>query len=502
VVETLAHAGDSLLDPDPRTRSLFDGTRDGIRSRLDRFGSWSRSRSGVGAGSSSRPTPEHIQPPDELSTYRQQYESTPLLSAPIDQMSDDVLADGRRVVADDDRTQEFLAGWVESCAIVAGEPHRDIIELLDLWNKCYDIYGVAPSENVPAVERPDAIAALKMIPPATLSYHTRPQSSMLVRPEDDDRYDVETTPRDTAAAYTQYADDASRRWTDESGQELDPIHLDAEQVTRGVRNPEVGGVAGSSAIATVSADVERQTDYFEHDATAVESLAWGQWFAGFEPIVLDDEIIEFDEGAQDDFESELEGVEPGGIVTHDGKINLENMPGELADILDRYEYQTDYILSAMPAPKFMTGFADNLNRDIADDQREAHEQRVALRKERISRTFSPVLQRVAEQFGHDPSGVRLLLEPEESGSPILSLSPEEIESIERLANAIDTVSGAADASTLVEEDALLDLVLQLPEGVGVPTDAATASGVNEADPAVQEQFARLQEAAAAGDGES
>lgn len=496
---------DRWLTPDPETSSLGETGRklrsslgrlvDDARARGEEYLNSTRTglRSGVG---DSRSGVEQIEPPrDAYAKYRQQHDTTPLLAAPIDQAEADILADGWRVEADDERTQQFLDEWFSQCAIVAGAPGKDLGELLSLWVKCWYIYGMPLIEHVPAKERPDAIAALKMIPPSTISFHTRPGSSMLLQPDDDDLAGKLTESGD-AAAYSQYDRHADETWTDGSGQPLAERRLSFDDVSKDVRAPDVGDVTGTSAIEAVSEQVETLKETFRNDAKAIESQAWGQWFAGFEPIVHDTaegtEIIEFEDDAQQDFREKIERVEPGGIVTHDGKINVQNLPGEVADVVGRYTFFVNYISAAMPAPKFTTGFADDMNRDIAEDQAQQYEQgEVDSVQETIRTTFTKIAERVAEQHAYPTEGIALKLEAPADDSPILSLDDSDIQNIKTYMQAADLAAGDGPASTVVDEEVLLDLILQLPEDAGVPSTAR--AGVDEADPEAQEQFNRLQD---------
>lgn len=497
---------DGWLSPDPRTSSLGDIT-DRLQTSLSRVRNWDglldkdtgaserlNVRSGHGAGSTGSRA-EQIEPPrDAYAQYRTQYDTTPLLSAPIDQAVYDALSDGWRISADDERTEQFLTAWAKQCSIVAGEPDRDLGELLDLWAKVWYIYGEPIVENVPAKQRPDAIAALKMVPPSTISYHTRPGSSMLLQPGDDDMTST-LTESGEAAAYTQYDREASETWTDGAGKRLAERRLSFDDLTTASRNPDVGAVTGTSAIESCSEQVETLKETLRNDAQAIESQAWGQYFAGFEPLVVDHsegvEIKEHEEGAQDEFLKELEEIEPGGIVTHDGQIDIQNKPGEVAEIVDRFTYLTKYILTAMPAPKFTTAFADNLNRDIAEDKNQLYQKEIDALQETIATTFEPVLRRVADQHAYPTDGIELSLEAPADDSPILSLDDADISNIQTYAKALNTLSGDSPATTLVDEGTILDLILQLPEDAGVPSDGNV--DVDEQDPEVQQQFADMQE---------
>lgn len=498
---------DSRLTPDPRSSAIGDLTNS-LRSRVDDARSWvgdfgqrietrdTLSPFGGHRSSSARKgkRAEQIEPPrDAYSKFRNQYDTTPLLSAPIDQMESDVVADGWRVKADDDRTQEFLEMWGKQCAIVAGEPNKDIIELIALWSKVLDIYGDALTENVPALERPDAIAALKMIPPATMSYHTLPGSEMLLQPGHTE-YAPYTTQQGDAAAYTQYSKDANELWTDGDGQQLDPRHFSFEQITRSVRNPDPGSVTGKSAIEQVSEQVEMLKHHFRNDEVAIESSAWKQIFVGFKPLIerLPNgvEIRELSEEAKGHIESNIESAEPGEVVTYDGGgMDIQEVSGDVADIVDRYNFFVDYVLAAMPAPKYSVGFEKNINQFVTERQEIEHNQRVVQRKEKAARTFTPVFERIATQHGYDPSGIEFVLEPPADDSPVRSLDDGEMGRLLDYSKALKNISGSAAPTTLIKEDALLDLVLQLsPEDVALEQESVE---VDEQDPETQAQMAAL-----------
>ena len=301
---------------------------------------------------------------------------------------------------------------------------------------------------------------------------------------------------DTAAAYTQYSEDADETWTDGTGRRLDPRHFDFEQITRAVRNPDPGSVTGKSAVEQISEQTETMKQMMRNDEVAVESSAWKQLFIGFKPLVeslpTGVEITELSEEGKDRVESNIETAEPGEVLTYDaGSMEVHDVSGEVADLVGRYEFFVEYILSAMPAPKFMAGFADNLNRDIAEDQAAAHEQAVKQRKQLISRTFTPVFKRVADQHAYDPSGVEITLEPKPEASPIKSMTTEETERFKNYAQAWNFLAGSGSPSTIINEKTMLDTLGQLDhEEAALEQDAGVAD-LDESDPEVRRQAAIL-----------
>jgi hypothetical protein len=451
VREALSSAGDAVGDVMPSApRTDVRGSGSGLSRRLNRA--------------------ERVSTPrQDLRKYWRQYQSVPLLRAPINQFRDDVMADGYRIVADDDRTEEFLAEWAEDAAVVNGVSDADLGRLLADIPVQLEARGTVLIEHAPAAEDPEKVAGLTLIPPETVTPYRRPNSSMLLRPEDTDVERAKLTDDDEAAAYVQY--DRAANYGGDNAEN----RLTLNQVTKLTRDGDIGDVFGTSSIEAVSPRVEALRKMLADHEQAIESLAWGQYFVGFEPLVVDGEVIEWDESARDDVMDDLEETEPGSMIGHDGTVNVENIPGAVADIIDTLGYSTDYILSAMPAPTYSVGFEESINQFVVDGQETRHETRVDATRQEIERALTPVLRSVAEQNDYDTSGVALRLEQPEERSPVLSLSDAEVERIERYAKAVDTLSGDADPATLVDDETLRSLILQL-------SDDAEPAGAGDVEP--------------------
>ena len=409
---------------------------------------------------------QRVQPPeDDLEEYWRQYETTPLLSAPIDQFADDVTEDGYRIKAADDETKEFLERWASQCYIDACDRGNDLRALLEDIPVQLPVRGTVLIEHVSAAEDSEKLTALQLIRPETVTPYKRPDSDLLVQPEDTDLEEVKLTEDGRAAAYVQY--DRRHGYGPDDDAE---VRLAADEVTRLVRAADIGEVFGTSMVEGVSERVEAIKRKLEANEEAIASMAYGRWFFGFEPLVLEnetgmDEVLEWSDDDMQAFMDELDALEPGAHVGHDGTIDVENLPGETADILEFLEFDVDYILSAMPAPKYSVGWESDINQFVSNQQEQSHEQRVADMRRDIENALTPILQTVAEQNGYDPADVELSLEPEDDESPIRTLTDEQVERVERYANAIDTLpAGVASKAEL------RDLVLQLPDREDAPAD--------------------------------
>ena len=410
----------------------------------------------------------------EIEKYWRQYRTVPLLKAPIDQFNDDVMEHGYTVKAESSETQEFLSGWSESAAIVNCEKNRDLGDLLQRIPKQTKGKGTVLIEHAPLADDPDKIGGLTLIEPETVTTYTRPSMNLLVQPGDTDLDRVKLTADDEAAAYVQY----DRRHY--SGDEAEN-RLTADEVTKIVNGGDIGDDMGVSAIEPVSPRVEAARKKLADNEDAIESMAYGQWFFAFKPTVVDDTLVEWSDEQIDDVMDEIEDIQPGDQIALDGDIDVNNVPGEVADILGNLEFDVNWILTAMPAPTYAVGFEESINQFVVDGQETRHEKRVRQFRDKVEQAITPILRKVAEQHGYDPSGVRLKLEAPDEESPVLSLTSEEMENLERYANALAKVSGAADPSVLIDDDELLDLVLQLPEDASASDIAAVDELRDQAD---------------------
>lgn len=438
------------------------------------------SRSGSTFVTGGRPASvERINPPkNELQRYRRQYESVPIVQAPIDQFANDVMSDGYRIKADNESTEDYLDQWAEHGGIVASKANQDLGKIIARIPIEYHVRGTVMLEHVSAQSDADMMAALKFIKPETVTPYKRPNGSIVVQPDDTDLEDVKTTEDGDAAAYVQYDRSTGSGTTYNS----DEVRLTANEVSRLSRHADIGGIFGLSSVEPVSNRVDALRNKLVDNEQAIESMAWGQWFLSFQPLVVDDRVIEWDENAKNDAIDDFQDIEPGAQIGHDGKIEVESIPGQVADIMDNLQFDVDFIISALPAPKYAVGWEKDINQFVSDSQERTHEQQVDDMKETIETLLTPVLKTVARQGGYSAEGVELKLSPPEDSSPILTLDAEEIDGIKTYAEAMKALSGPAGPASLVEDGEILDLVLQLPDDVGTPDDMGMMGQFPGTDP--------------------
>lgn len=420
-----------------------------------------------------------------LAEHYELFENTPLIHSSIRSFSSDVVSPGYRLEGDDQQV-EYLEEWAEQAAIVGGAKHNDLQPFLkqvvnQRWGR-----GGAMIEHVKDDPRDDDydITGVHFVKPETVKAQTQEDKNILLEP-DGEHDDAPTTERGETAAFVQYHDDAVLGPFDR-----DDIALSQNDVTRSLLNPDIDSLWGTPVTATIAEDVRGFKRILRANEQAIKSKAWGIWSIAFGRDVLeyeDDgrsvtEIIEWDEGDQDEFiDNRIENLDPGEIVGHDGEIEFEKFEGEVPDIIDHLEFYISNITTALPTPLYMVGFESDINQFVTERQDERYQSLVDEERQAIERDLTPLLEDVLKRNqGIEDPDIQLKIEPAEDESPIRSLSIEDIEKIERWMNAVNEGTGNADPSTLVSDETLRGLILQLPEDSAPGPDEEVSDGEVEA----------------------
>lgn len=423
-----------------------------------------------------------------IAEWYELFETTPLIHSSLRSFASDVVEPGYRIEGDDDAAVDYLdETWSPQAAIVAGEKHNDLLTFLkqtviQRWAR-----GGALVEHVRPDPEADEITGVVHIKPETVKAQTLPDKNILISPDQTDLQDATLTRRGEAAAYVQYHDDALMGpFTDKN-----PVPLSQNDVTRSLLNADVDTLWGTPVTKPIAEDVKGFKDILRANEQAIKGKAWGVWSIAFGRDVLeyeDDgqqvaEIIEWSDGDQDNFlENKIDDLGPGEIVGHDGTIEFEKFEGDVPDIIDHLGFYVNNITTALPTPKFIIGFEKDINQFVTDQQDKRYQKLINEEREAIEDAFTPLIRSVVEQnLGVADADVHLKLEPEESASPILSLSDEEVDRLATYAGALKDASGAADPATIIGDEALRELILQLPEEAMPAGD-----DLNEDDPRVQE----------------
>ena len=381
----------------------------------------------------------------DLARMRRLANGFPPATAAFDQFSDDVLADGYEIEAADPETEQWLSEWASGCVIAGAQRGADLRELLHAIPREFMVPGTALIELAPSRGAADRLAGFSLIRPETVTTYTDPRSGLLVAPEDADRLDdVKVTDEGHAAAFAQNPDTRDERL------------FSQEDVLKIDRSPEPGDIWGRSSLEPAADRIESLIDQLEKTDDAVARKAWGTWVYQCGPTEVSDgmggtELEQWDSDEVREFAKKARALEPGESLALSGDISLEQFNGEVPEIIDLLGWEMDFILSALPCPKYMIAFGQDLNQFTTEHQERAHRDRVASMRQRIEKALTPVLKRVARERGLSDAGVSLSLSTDEGTTPRTS-SPREVNTLDFRHEAASDALAVADPRPDIEEE--------------------------------------------------
>ena len=457
---------------------------------------------------------DEIDPPSDLDQYWNQYKSTGIVRSNINQFVSDVVEPGVRVDADNDATAAYFTGddgappetpdggFLDNCAVVAGEKHKPFLPLLKTTIANRWVRGTALTELLKS-EPDDAdspIPGLYPVRPETVYPQVLANKNILIEPDQTDLDGVELTQRGEAAAYIQFDDESilGRRL---GGLENETVPLSQNDVSKQVLDPDIGGpdgneqgVFGEPIMAAISTDVAEYNRTKRDRYRAVQTKAYGVWLAKFNEEIRDlgnnqKEIIEWPEEDQNDWVRELGDIDPGDIITADGEIELDKFESEVPDLSATLDHYVDDITSPLPAPKYSIGHSGDINQFVTDKQEERYRDVIEEERQYQERKWTDVLRMVAERHDAlDPAGLQVKLQPPKDDSPVLSLTDEEMDRLGTFTTALKNVYGAGTVATYLDEEKLAEVVLQLPEDAIADSTIEAMPAMDESDEQVQAQF--------------
>ena len=350
-------------------------------------------------------------PKDAMRKYWRQYETTPIVRKPISSFASQVMEPGYYLESSKLGKEDLnkLRHWLERAAIIEGMPGKDWRLLAKKSIIQREVRGSALIEKAPDENDKDKIAGLKLINPETVEAVTRPGQSILLAPEDNDTLDQDdlpTTPSGEAAAYLQDISETDalfgapvRRSRVENAEETFKIAFTRNEIVKLTRDADVGDIFGTSRIESVSERIEGLQHKLQDNDEAIASKAYPLWlfyFGGDDDPVWDSDDI-------DDFMSsyEMENFHPGMKQGVRGDVNVDTISGEVAEIAEYLEFDIDWIMSAMPMPKFALGAFEG--RSVGQiggiaQQRDVQRQIQEARRE-LENEFTPLIREVAQQQG-------------------------------------------------------------------------------------------------------
>lgn len=449
---------------------------------------------------------DDIDPPEDIDEYHEYYREIGIVRANLNQFTRDVWNPGIRIEADDETTVGYFmggedspefappGGFLDNCAVIAGEKRQPFYPFakattVQRWTRGTVLAEYLKQEG--SEDDPEGpLTGFKHIPPESVSARTYANTNILIDPEDTENAD-EITKRGEAAAYVQF-DDKSIIGRRTGGMDESEIPLSQNDVLKQTLDPDVGGddsteggVFGTSVMEAIADDLEEYRSMKRDRARAIKTKAYGVWSAQFntEAIEAGEEVIltEWDDTEQDDWVAGVGDLGPGDIIGHDGSITLDQWESDVPDLDDTLQHYVSDILAPLPAPKYATAFGESIANHVSDRQENAYQDTIKEERQYQSRSWTQAFRTVAERHPQlDPSGLKVLIEPEESESPVMSMADDEVDRLKTYADAVKQIEMV---TTLTEEEKR-ELLLQLP---GTP-DLGSMDDVrvDESDPGVQE----------------
>lgn len=460
---------------------------------------------------------DEIDPPDALDQYWTQYKETAIARANLGQFISDVVEPGVRVVADDDTTEAYFmggedapesapsGGFLSQSFVHAGERHQPFLPGLKTTIANRWVRGTVLVELLKQ-DREDAespITGFYHLAAETIHPQVESLRNILLPPDPEDlpssigEAEVTMTPRGEVAAYIQFSERSvlGRR---NGGFDRKEIAFSQNDVMKQTLDPDIGGgeeneqgIFGTSIFESISTDVEEYNATKRDRYKAIQRKAYGIWLAQFSKEALDlgannpPEIVEWSDKSQSDFSTELENLGPGQVMEADGPVELKEFQSDVPELDSTLDHYVDDITAPLPAPKYSVGFEKNINQFVTERQEERYEQLIQEERQLQSRKWTWAFRQVAERHDRlDPSGLRLVIEPEEDDSPIRSLDSDTIEDILTWMEAADLAAGPTQGpGTIIDDETLLTEVLQLPEDVA--PDMTEADSMAELEAALE-----------------
>lgn len=430
--------------------------------------------------------------PGEIEDFRDDYEQCPLVSQPIDDFASDVMEPGIRIELPDDDSDNDLAGdvedWLSGAAYVSGVRGGSTAKLMESQVVDSKITGDGLVEIAyDDADTAETIAGFVAFKREDVAMYTRPGKAILLQPKDTDveidqysrTYPMET-PAGKAAAYIQY--------DDYIGGEKGEVPLAVDDVVKVSNKPETGSVGGGSDVKPVHSRVrgflQKLTDVDE--AIAAKAYAFWLFQMGSEDNPMDKKKAEkfMKEHSEEEWT-------PGKKQSVPGNVSIETISGEVPEVWESFQFDVEYILSAMPTPKYRTGFSDDTNRDIAARKQEDYDDAISAYRRKLEAAWQPVIQRKANELadGEEAPDVKLVIEPEQDESPLANPNFDASE----FKSTMDGIKAAAPGGAVeqvVKPEAIVETFLKLDADEVMPdTDEEP---LDESNPQVQQLMQQME----------
>jgi len=343
-------------------------------------------------------------PKDEMREYWRQYETTPMVRKPVSSFASQVVEPGYYIESDSHSEEELkdIEQWMQKCAILEGELGKDWRSFAKKAVIQREVRGTVLVEKVPDKNDSDKLAGFKFLNPETIEIVTRPNQTILLAPEDVNVYeDAPTTDDDEAAAYLQdISDTGQTRWgkpIEDRWRGENKIAFTRDEIIKFTRDADVGEVFGTSRLEAVSDRISGMKQKLCDNDEAIASKAYPLWLFMFG---TEDAPWERDDIRNFMKNHETENFHPGMKQGVRGDVSIETISGEVAEISEYLQFDIDYIISAMPMPKYaLGGFAESIGQVAGIAQQQDIDRQIKEARRELESEFTPSIQEKAEEIG-------------------------------------------------------------------------------------------------------
>lgn len=395
----------------------------------------------------------------------------------------------------DEEMTDALNKWANNCVIHAGEWGTDLSVLLNQLPSRRRGKGTVFIEKVGTEQDPDAMAALLLLDPSTMSIHTRDDQNVLVQPDDEVGSDAPRTPDGDAAAYVQYESETRFRDTD-------AIPFARGDIIKLVYDAEEGSAWGTSIFDAIGSRIDSFRRKLDDRDVAIKQVGYGHRIYSSETWSLE-EAKEYKkahrEGDVSSWEDpDSQGTWAGRVDFANDALNVDVIEGSVPDIMDAIMDDIQSIFAMLPVARFKIAYEEDINQFVVEPQQETDDRKVDKERNYIERKLGPVFETKADELadGEYSGEVSFTIEQPKDENP-LRRSDFPAANLEVLGGFIsDVVSSGATADVPLE--GLLDLagvdVDELAEEFGFEPDQlqdlpTSSDAFQRQDEAISEQNA-------------
>lgn len=431
--------------------------------------------------------------------WREYYREFPLTRASLSIFDDLVTEPGYQIAATidgetDEEMEAALQKWAANCAIHAGEWGVDLSVLLNQLPSKRRGKGTLFVEKVGTEEDPDALAALMLLDPSTMSIKTRDDQNLLVQPTDDVEADAPRTDDGDAAAYVQYENDGSP-----PNDDTDEIPFTVDDIVKLVYDPDEGSPWGTSIFEALSDRIDSLRQKFNDRDVAIKQVGYGHRIYSSENWSLE-EAKEYKKahrnGEVSSWEDpDSEGTWAGRVDFASDSLDVNVVEGTVPDIDDPVMDDIQAIFSLMPVARFRVAYYEQINQFVVEPQNETDDRKIDDERQYQERKIGPIIEEKADELagGTYEGDVSFTIEQPQEENP-LRRSDFPAENLESLGKFIKDVVGSG-ATADVPLAGLLDIAGVDVDGLRdeFGWEPEELPPIDESSEAAQQQIAAMED---------